>query len=166
MWESPPSEKMVDFCAYFREQGGNAQMAENVIYDYYCGDESNQFSFYRILRQFIIGERFKKSLYGRKTVVRTFIRPHGTIRTEQLADAVKLPPKLDTKGCGLIERARQGQSHPAKIYVKNSASVKSPNFPPHRRRIPEFRKSDASYMESDQTDFSDSWSVRRLHTKG
>ena len=29
-------------------------------FDYYYGDESNQFSFYRIPRQLITGENFKK----------------------------------------------------------------------------------------------------------
>mgnify|MGYP002675398197 CR=1 FL=1 len=35
-------------------------MAENMIYDYYYGDESSQFSFYRIPRQLITGQHFKK----------------------------------------------------------------------------------------------------------
>ena len=45
-------------------------MAAETVYDYYYGDESSQFSFYRIPRQLIAGERFKrlsadaKLLYG------------------------------------------------------------------------------------------------------
>ena len=35
-------------------------MAESMIYDYYYGDESNQFSFYRIPRQLVTGQQFKK----------------------------------------------------------------------------------------------------------
>ena len=35
-------------------------MAESMIYDYYYGDESSQFSFYRIPRQLVTGQRFKK----------------------------------------------------------------------------------------------------------
>lgn len=45
-------------------------MAAETVYDYYYGDESSQFSFYRIPRRLITGERFKrlstdaKLLYG------------------------------------------------------------------------------------------------------
>ena len=35
-------------------------MAESMIYDYYYGDESSQFSFYRIPRQLVTGPQFKK----------------------------------------------------------------------------------------------------------
>lgn len=35
-------------------------MAENVLYDYYYGEESSQFSFFRIPRLLMTGERFKK----------------------------------------------------------------------------------------------------------
>ena len=47
-------------------------MAADTAFDYYYGDESNQFSFYRIPRQLITGDRFKrlstdaKLLYGRQ----------------------------------------------------------------------------------------------------
>lgn len=33
---------------------------DNQDFDYYYGDESNQFSFYRIPRQLVTGERFKQ----------------------------------------------------------------------------------------------------------
>lgn len=45
-------------------------MAGEISFDYYYGDESSQFSFYRIPRQLITGDRFKrlstdaKLLYG------------------------------------------------------------------------------------------------------
>ncbi len=45
-------------------------MAAETSFDYYYGDESNQFSFYRIPRQLVTGDRFKrlstdaKLLYG------------------------------------------------------------------------------------------------------
>jgi len=42
-------------------------------FDYYYGDESNQFAFYRIPRQLITGEAFKK-LSG----------PHGPVRQKRL----------------------------------------------------------------------------------
>ena len=34
-------------------------MAESMIYDYYYGDESSQFSFYRIPRQLVTGQQHK-----------------------------------------------------------------------------------------------------------
>lgn len=43
---------------------------DNQVFDYYYGDESNQFSFYRIPRQLVTGDRLKrlstdaKLLYG------------------------------------------------------------------------------------------------------
>ena len=49
--------------------GGQPEM-DNQDFDYYYGDESNQFSFYHIPRQLVTGERFKqlstdaKLLYG------------------------------------------------------------------------------------------------------
>jgi len=33
---------------------------DDMVFDYYYGDESEQFSFYRIPRLLVIGERFKK----------------------------------------------------------------------------------------------------------
>lgn len=45
-------------------------MSDTTTFDYYYGDESSQFSFYRIPRQLITGEQFKrlstdaKLLYG------------------------------------------------------------------------------------------------------
>ena len=35
-------------------------MSDTTTFDYYYGDESNQFSFYRIPRQLITGEQFKR----------------------------------------------------------------------------------------------------------
>lgn len=39
-------------------------MAAETFSDYYYGDESNQFSFYRIPRQLVNGERFKRLSMG------------------------------------------------------------------------------------------------------
>ncbi len=41
-------------------------MAAGTEFDYYYGDESNQFSFYRIPRQLVTGERFKRLSTGAK----------------------------------------------------------------------------------------------------
>lgn len=65
-------------------------MAAETSFDYYYGDESNQFSFYRIPRQLVTGDRFKrlstdaKLLHGRHLVyaapleaVIGFVPPNG-----------------------------------------------------------------------------------------
>ena len=55
--------------ALFCAPGGD-EMGGSTIFDYYYGDESNLFSFYRIPRQLITGDAFKrlstdaKLLYG------------------------------------------------------------------------------------------------------
>ena len=36
-------------------------MDGSTVFDYYYGDESSQFSFYRIPRQLVTGQQFKKS---------------------------------------------------------------------------------------------------------
>lgn len=178
-------------------------------FDYYYGKESSQFSFYRIPRQLITGMEFRrlttdaKLLYGllfdRMGLSarngwydgqgRVFIYYTLAEIQEDLgcghAKAVKLLAELDTgKGCGLIERVKQGQGRPTRIYVKRftSHSVSAPSTESEpvpevtqpgnqdcekpevkssekrKSRLPkrgsqDFRKSDASYIEYNQTDF-------------
>ena len=58
MGEQPSPKALRKGAPFFLPNGG-----ENVgkqAFDYYYGDESNQFSFYRIPRQLITGARFKK----------------------------------------------------------------------------------------------------------
>lgn len=112
-------------------------------FDDYYGEESSWFSFYRIPRQLITGEAFRhlstdaKLLYGLLLDRMGLSARHGWMDEQgrvfiyyTLAEiqedlgcghekAVKLLAELDAeKGCGLIERIKQGQGHPAKIYVK------------------------------------------------
>lgn len=118
-------------------------MSEAPAFDYYYGDESGQFSFFRIPRQLVSGETFRrvstdaKLLYGLlldrmglsakngwyDELGRVFI--YYTLAEIQAAlccgheKAVKLLAELDSsKGIGLIERVKQGQGRPTKIYVK------------------------------------------------
>lgn len=115
--------------------------------DYYYGDESNQFSFFRIPRQLITGERFKhistdaKLLYGLLLDRMGLSEQNGwydengrvyiyyTLREIQRNlncgqdKAIKLLAELD-QGCDLIDRVRQGQGLPTKIYVKKCSSRK------------------------------------------
>ena len=113
--------------------GGQPEM-DNQDFDYYYGDESNQFSFYRIPRQLVTGERFKqlstdaKLLYGllldrmglsakngwydgagRVYIYYTLEEIQNDLRCAH-GKAVKLLAELDKgKGFSLIERVKQGQ---------------------------------------------------------
>ena len=111
-------------------------------FDYFYGSESEQFSFYRIPKMLFKDKQFKnvsaeaKVLYGlmldrmglsqknmwldsenRVYIIYTIediIEDFGCARQK----ASKLLDELD-KGCGLIERKRQGLGKPNIIYVKN-----------------------------------------------
>ena len=124
---------------------------ENTSYDYYYGDESNQFSFYRIPRQLIVGREFKrlsveaKLLYGllldrmELSAKNGWYDDTGRVYIYYTLDeiqenlncghdkATKLLVELDIKnGIGLIERVKHGQGRPAKIYVKKFAARSIP----------------------------------------
>lgn len=121
------------------------------VFDYYYGDESSQFSYYRIPRQLIVGSQFKvlstdaKLLYGLLldrmglSARRGWYDSQGRVYIYYKLDriqndlccghdkAVKLLSELDTKkGIGLIERVKQGQGRPTKIYVKRFTTRQIP----------------------------------------
>ncbi|MEG2096961.1 MAG: replication initiator protein A [Pseudoflavonifractor sp.] len=136
-------------------------MPEVKTFDYYYGDESSQFSFYRIPRQLVTGEQFKglstdaKLLYGLlldrmglsakngwyDELGRVFI--YYTLEEIQ-ADlgcahdkATKLLVDLDSgKGVGLIERKKQGQGKPTRIYAKRFTTQAIPPQPTAPQGIP------------------------------
>lgn len=118
-------------------------MPEAILSDYFYGDESEQFVFFKIPRQLITDPKFKhistdaKLLYGMLLDRMSLSAKHGwyddTGRVyiyytvdEICGDmvcgrdkAMKLLAELDSKkGIGLIERVRQGLGRPSKIYVK------------------------------------------------
>ena len=92
-------------------------MAAETAFDYYYGDESSQFSFYRIPRQLITGDAFRclstdaKLLYG------------------LLLDRMGLSAK--NGWYDELERVRQGQGRPTKIYVKRFTTRAIPPPPDH-----------------------------------
>lgn len=185
-------------------------MADETAFDYYYGDESNQFSFYRIPRELVTGDRFKrlstdaKLLYGLLLDRMSLSAKNGwyddagrvfiyytldEIQTDLNCghDKVsKLLMELDTgKGFGLIERKKQGQGRPTKIFVKRFTTRSIPPKPAAPQPIPrlsifgspdcgkaevltaekpqsgvresrsqECGKPAASYIKSNQTDFS------------
>ena len=155
-------------------------MAAEIFYNYYYGDESNQFSFYRIPRQLITGNDFKrlstdaKLLYGllldrmSLSAKNGWYDDHGRVFIYYTLDeiqadlncghekAVKLLSELDTgKGFGLIERVKQGQGRPTKIFVKKFTTRERPPNPPAPQDLPrlpifgsqEFGKSEVKTSE-------------------
>lgn len=134
-------------------------MTEAILSDYFYGDEAEQFQFFRIPRQLITNPRFKhlstdaKLLYGMLldrmslSAKNSWCDANGRVYIYYTVDeicadincgvnkAIKLLAELDTgKGVGLIERVKQGQGKPAKIYVKRFTtgrnSVTSEPAPP------------------------------------
>ena len=85
-------------------------MPSNLNLDYYYGTEAEQYSFYRVPKTLLTDSRYKgvsieaKVLYG------------------LLLDRMSLSVRngwMDKDGIGLIERKKQGQGRPTRIYVKN-----------------------------------------------
>ena len=133
---------------------GCTSMEEMTVFDYYYGGESEQFAFYRIPRQLVTGSYFKnlstdaKLLYGllldrmSLSMKNGWYDEQGRVYIyyplEEIQEAlccshgkaVRLFAELDTgKGIGLIERIRQGQGKPARIYVKQFTTRAVPPTP-------------------------------------
>jgi len=127
-------------------------MIKSLNFDYYYGAEAEQFAFYRIPRVLMTEPQFKKLssdakiLYGLMLDRMGLSMKNGWIDTDNkvyifftLEDVqeslscshttgVKILAELDSSsGIGLIERVKQGQGKPARIYVKNfNLSVDNP----------------------------------------
>lgn len=147
-----------------------------VSFSYFYGEESEQFRFYRIPRLLITGEQFKnlstdaKLLYGllldRMSLSakngwyddrgRVYIYyPLEEIMTDMNCGkdkGVKLLAELDTsRGIGLIERVKQGQGRPTRIYVKQFATKAVPPLPPADLEDPPVRSQDFGFSEVSPT---------------
>ena len=134
-------------------------MSEVMLYDYFYGDEAEQFIYFRIPRQLIASPRFKhistdaKLLYGMLldrmglSMKNEWFDADGRVFIYYTVDeicgdmtcgrdkAMKLLAELDTgKGVGLIERKRQGQGKPTRIYVKRFTTRE---IPPKQEKDPE-----------------------------
>lgn len=180
-------------------------MPEVILSDYFYGDEAEQFQFFRIPRQLITNPRFKnistdaKLLYGMLldrmslSAKNDWYDDDGRVYIYYTLDeicrdincgtekAVKLLADLDSKkGIGLIERIKQGQGKPTKIYVKRFAIGTIPAAPtepspttetpsqdfgisemqtsekqksrPRKSESAEFRKSKGNYNNINQTE--------------
>ena len=113
-------------------------------FDYYYGSEAEQFSFYRIPRMLMTEPHFKKLSSDAKILYSLMLdrmslsmkndwidkenRVYIFYTLEDVQEnlncshttGVKIFAELDAdNGIGLIERVKQGQGRPARIYVKN-----------------------------------------------
>lgn len=129
-------------------------MLPQVNFDYFYGNESEQFSYYRIPRILITGEQFRnlstdaKLLYGLMLDRMGLSLKHHWYDSqgrayiyyplEEIQNAlncghnkgVRLLAELDAEtGIGLIERVKQGQGNPTRIYVKKFTSKTTPQPP-------------------------------------
>ena len=129
-------------------------MSQAISFDYFYGGQSDTFSYYRIPRLLITGQQFKglstdaKLLYGLlldrmglsarngwyDELGRVYIYyPLDEVQADLNCGhdkATKLLSELDTgKGIGPIAHVKQGQGHPAKIYVNKFTSIDIPLQP-------------------------------------
>lgn len=150
-------------------------MDRAVSFSYFYGEESEQFSFYRIPKLLITGAQFKtlstdaKLLYGLLldrmglSAKNGWYDEQGRVYIyytleEIMADmncgkdkGVKLLSELDAnRGIGLIERVKQGQGRPTRIYVKRfttKAVPPPPPEPPADLEEPSTRSQDFGFSE-------------------
>lgn len=118
-------------------------MPSNLNLDYYYGNEAEQYSFYRIPKALLTDPRYKgvsieaKVLYGLLLDRMGLSVKNGWMDSDRRVyiyftqedamalmscgkdKATKLFRELDKDGIGLIERKKQGQGRPTRIYVKN-----------------------------------------------
>ncbi len=129
-------------------------MADINFSSYFYGDEAMQFTYFRIPCQLITHPRFKhlstdsKLLYGMLldrmslSIKNEWYDDTGRVYIYYTVDevcsnlncgrdkAMRLLAELDTgKGVGLIERKKQGQGKPTRIYVKRFTTQEMPPQP-------------------------------------
>ena len=129
-------------------------MPSNLNLDYYYGNEAEQYSFYRVPKTLLTDPRFKsvsieaKVLYGllldrmglsvrngwmgnaRRVYIYFAQEDAMTLMNCGKDKATKLFCELDQDGIGLIERKKQGQGRPTRIYVKNFTLPPEPGQTP------------------------------------
>ena len=153
-------------------------MPDTIKYDYFYGNEIMQFSFFRIPRQLITHPRFKRVSTDAKLLYGMLLHRMGlSIKNEWYDDdgrvyiyypikeicdnlncgrdkAMKLLAELDSnKGIGLIDRIRQGQGKPARIYVKHFTTQEMPLHCEKEREPSSARFSQVDYSDAQRPDF-------------
>ena len=148
----------------------------SVQFEYFYGNQAEQFAFYRIPKLLITSPEFKrvsdsaKLLYGLMLDRMSLSIKNGWVDDENRAfiyfttndvmeqmccgteKATKLLAELDVeKGIGLIERKKQGQGKPAIVYLKKFYVDDNGNDRNARLseiEIPDFRKSKVKTFEN------------------
>ena len=154
--------------------------------EYFYGEQADSYSFYRIPRQLITGEKYKglsveaKLLYGMMldrmglSLRNGWLDKTGRVYIYYTVEEIqsdlgcghvkagRLLAELDTvKGIGLIERVRQGQGKPTKIYVKKF----SPDPPPQGEKSGLPRQPQNGGQDSTKAEFRSAASCRSGHTE-
>ena len=153
-------------------------MPEVILSDYFYGAESEEFIYFKIPRLLITDPKFKhvstdaKLLYGMLldrmglSAKNDWYDDHGRVYIYYTVDeicedmccgrdkAMKLLAELDKKkGIGLIERVKQGQGRPTKLYVKRFTTRTAPTMRIAGEVLPtetvkaRFRKLNSSHIE-------------------
>lgn len=129
-------------------------MDEKITYDYFYGGQLEAFSYYRLPRVLVTGQQFRGLSTDAKLLYALLLDRMGLSSrngwydeqgrvyiyypVEEIEEdigcghgkSVRLLAELDSaKGIGLIERVRQGQGRPTKIFVKQFTTVEVPDFP-------------------------------------
>lgn len=158
-------------------------MPERIGFEYFFGDEAEQFSYFRIPRQLIRSPQFKALSTDAKLLYGMFLDRMGLslkngwyddqgrayiyytvdeIREDMNCGndkALKLLAELDTKkGIGLVERVKQGQGKPTKIYVKRFTTGAVPPrpsrpSPPPPPAFPGHSGADLEFSDFQTSDF-------------
>lgn len=153
-------------------------MPEAILSDYFYGDEAGQFQYFRIPRQLITNPKFKhlstdaKLLYGMLldrmslSEKNDWFDEDGRVYIYYTVDeicgdmncgrdkAMKLLAELDTgKGVGLIERIKQGQGKPTKLYVKRFTTRTVPPKAPTKKTEPFMPFSEVDFSDVQKSDF-------------
>lgn len=151
-------------------------------FDYFYGNEAEQFTFYRIPKVLITSPQFKKVSDSAKILYGLMLdrmslsikngwfdeqgRAYIFFKTDDIMElmdcksqkATKLVAELNTeKGIGLIERVKQGQGKPARIYLKKFINTYDDV---QKSRISEnesadFRNSKCNYNNKNNTKMND-----------
>ena len=152
--------------------------------EYFYGEQADSYSFYRIPRQLITGEKYKglsveaKLLYGMMldhmglSLRNGWLDKTGRVYIYYTVEEIqsdlgcghvkagRLLAELDTvKGIGLIERVRQGQGKPTKIYVKKF----SPDPPPQGEKSGLPRQPQNGGLDSAKAELRSAASCRSGH---
>ena len=128
-------------------------MQSSLNLDYYYGNEAEQYSFYRIPKALMTEARYRsvsmeaRVLYGLLLDRMSLSVKNGWMDNDRRVyiyftqedamnlmncgkdKATKLFRELEKDGVGLIERKKQGQGRPARIYVKNFIQPPEPPQP-------------------------------------